>query len=266
MLSILILGLIGFVIWQSLTNPALEPIRARFLAPKAAATADQEAKPAAKAAGGTEKKKEGEKEKKLTLMFSYWLFLFFFIAAAFIVPPYMTEGLSGSDTWLLVLLSSLAATFAVSTAINYFFDFDETITKINKVVVVGLLLGFGFLLYVNNFSTTGALKDAGALASKPFDGGLGISLPSRKTNGRQQMVDSQFIGEAYGETYTIRDDTWSVFTWKDGYCIWQFGGVGLFEQGNDPANTYAFRSPSGTQRVEVKLVRAGDSWKGEVCK
>ncbi len=83
--------------------------------------------------------------------------------------------------------------------------------------------------------------------------------------GTYEVTAQQFVGEANGLTFTIRDDVWSVFTWRDGYCVRQFGGVGLLEEGNDPKNTYKFLSPSGVQNVEVKLVGAGESWHGDVC-
>lgn len=134
------------------------------------------APPAAKAAE-PEKKKEA---KKVEFAFSWWLLLYSFLIAGFIIPSLTADSLSTRDTWLLVTLISVAAAFLVATIVKYYFNYDDAIGKVNKVAAGLLILGFVFLLFQNNFSTTAALKDAGARTSGFTTGVVEFLAGSRK--------------------------------------------------------------------------------------
>ncbi len=166
--SALLIALIVIVLLVALTLPAVMMSFKRKQDTSNSGTApttgagDDKSKPAAKAA---EPEKKKAKEKKLEVTWSWWLFLYSFLIAGFVIPSLMADSLSTRDTWLLVILVSVAATYAVATMVKYQFDFDDAVGKVNKIAVGLLILGIAFLLFQNNFSTTATLKDAGTRTS-----------------------------------------------------------------------------------------------------
>ncbi len=185
--SALLIALIVIVLLVALTIPAVMMSFKRKQDTSNSGTApttgagDDKSKPAAKAA---EPEKKKAKEKKLEVTWSWWLFLYSFLIAGFVIPSLMADSLSTRDTWLLVILVSVAATYAVATMVKYQFDFDDAVGKVNKIAVGLLILGIAFLLFQNNFSTTATLKDAGTRTSgftsgiKEFLAGSRKSVPT----------------------------------------------------------------------------------------
>ncbi len=217
--SALLIALIVIVLLVALTIPAVMMSFKRKQDTSNSGTApttgagDDKSKPAAKAA---EPEKKKAKEKKLEVTWSWWLFLYSFLIAGFVIPSLMADSLSTRDTWLLVILVSVAATYAVATMVKYQFDFDDAVGKVNKIAVGLLILGFAFLLFQNNFSTTATLKDAGTrtsgftsgikefLAGKRY--GSGVSAPAATTTTTSTAIPAGVVPSV---TVPSCNDGWS---------------------------------------------------------